>query len=209
MMEEAQSPITVCTVAPPLEVRAFSDLGDVKSYNDTGLDNGQTYYYKVSAISAAGEGPQSNEASATPAAVPSAPQNLTATAYEGGVNLTWLAPSADGGRGIANYTIYRSETSGEGTLLATIGVILNYTDLGLTNGHTYYYTVAAVNSEGEGPRSAEVSAIQLSSASGPRRRRCEPADKPELDGPSTTGERDNQLYCLQGHLLPGGPSWSP
>ena len=38
------------------------------SYNDTGLTNGTTYYYVVSAVNAAGESGNSSEASATPAA---------------------------------------------------------------------------------------------------------------------------------------------
>jgi PKD repeat protein len=43
-----------------------SGLGAVLSCADTGLTNGQIYFYKVSAVNAIGEGPQSNEASATP-----------------------------------------------------------------------------------------------------------------------------------------------
>ena len=39
------------------------------TYTDTTAANGTTYYYKVTAVNALGEGPLSNEASATPAAV--------------------------------------------------------------------------------------------------------------------------------------------
>jgi PKD repeat protein len=47
-----------------------SGLGAVLSCTDTGLTNGQTYFYKVSAVNAIGEGAQSNEASATPVNIP-------------------------------------------------------------------------------------------------------------------------------------------
>lgn len=45
-----------------------SSLGAVLTCTDSGLTNGQAYFYKVSAVNSIGEGPQSNEASATPAA---------------------------------------------------------------------------------------------------------------------------------------------
>jgi len=41
-------------------------LGDVRTYFDSGLINGRTYYYQVSAMNALGEGARSNEVSATP-----------------------------------------------------------------------------------------------------------------------------------------------
>src|SRR5262249_39992889 len=41
-----------------------SGLGAVLSCTDTGLTNGQAYFYKVSAVNAIGEGPQSNQATA-------------------------------------------------------------------------------------------------------------------------------------------------
>ncbi|KAA0002680.1 MAG: fibronectin type III domain-containing protein, partial [Thermoplasmata archaeon] len=45
-------------------------VGNILNYTDTGLDNGETYYYKISALNSMGEGPQSNEVNATPFALP-------------------------------------------------------------------------------------------------------------------------------------------
>ena len=44
------------------------DLGVVTSFVDSGLTNGTTYYYKVSALNANGQGPLSNQAQVTPIA---------------------------------------------------------------------------------------------------------------------------------------------
>ena len=53
--------------------------------------------------------------------------------------------------------IYRASTSGDETLLTTLGPVTSYTDTGLTNGTIYWYQVSAVNEAGEGARSNEVS----------------------------------------------------
>jgi PKD repeat protein len=61
-----------------------SALGAVTSCTDTGLTNGQAYYYKVTAVNAIGEGPQSNEATATPAGSCPAAQLLGNPGFENG-----------------------------------------------------------------------------------------------------------------------------
>jgi len=91
--------------------------------------------------------------------VPSAPQNLQATAGNGQVTLTWSAPASDGGSTITQYKIYRGTSSGGESFFDSVsGTTLTYTNTELTNGVTYYYQVTAVNSVGESPPSNEASA---------------------------------------------------
>src|SRR3989442_1116601 len=90
----------------------YATIGNVTSYTNTGLGSGVTYYYKVSAVNSIGSSALSNEASAKTIAVPTAPQNLQATAAgTGNVTLAWQAPN-NGGSPITNYKIYRSSSSG-------------------------------------------------------------------------------------------------
>jgi titin len=89
---------------------------------------------------------------------------LSATAADSAVSLSWTTPS-DGGSSITGYYIYRGTSSGAESLLTTVGPNTNaYSDTGLSNGASYYYEVAAVNSLGTGPLSTEVQATPSASA---------------------------------------------
>jgi hypothetical protein len=83
-----------------------------------------------------------------------APADLESTPPSPGtILLSWGAVP-----GATSYNIYRSTTSGgEGTTAIATTTSTSYTDTGLTNGPppVYYYKVAAVNSGGVGPQSAE------------------------------------------------------
>src|SRR2546427_796900 len=73
----------------------LTTVGNVTSYTDSGLASGHTYFYKVTAVNGIGTSHQSNEASATTFSIPSAPQNLQATARTGNVTLSWQVPSSN------------------------------------------------------------------------------------------------------------------
>jgi fibronectin type 3 domain-containing protein len=141
------------------------------TYTDTGVTNGTTYYYKVTAVNAVGQSPQSGEASATPqasATVPSAPQGLTAaTGGNGTVKLSWSPPASNGGSAVTGYDVYRGTTPGgeSSTPIATNVTGTSFTNTGLTNGTTYYYKVTALNAVGQSPQSNEASATPQAASS--------------------------------------------
>ena len=140
----------------------------ITGYQDVGLTNGQAYFYKISSVNSVGEGSQSGAVSATPFSVPTIPLSLSATGGNGGTSLAWAAPFSNGGASISRYHIYWSESAtGPWTMIDTLSSGTVYGQSGLTNGHTYYYQVAAVNAAGEGPRTATVFAIPRTVPSSP------------------------------------------
>jgi fibronectin type 3 domain-containing protein len=65
----------------------LTTLGNVTSFDDTAVTNGTTYYYKVSAVNAVGEGSLSNEASATPTQTTSVVTHITSLNGHGQIGL--------------------------------------------------------------------------------------------------------------------------
>lgn len=125
------------------------------AFTDTGLADGATYTYEVTAVDNAGnESARSAQASATTAppdtTPPAPPGSLTATGGTQQVALDW----ADNGEGdLVGYRVYR-----DGALIAS-PTASAYTDTGLADGTTYTYEVAAIDTAGNvSPRSAAVSA---------------------------------------------------
>ena len=128
------------------------------SYLNTGLMNGTAYSYRVAAHNAGGDGPASATVSATPGAVPSAPTNLSATAGNAMVTLSWTAVGT-----ATSYNVYRSTTTNGQTTppLATGVNTPAFVDSPVTNGTPFFYKVTAVNAFGESTRSGEVTATPI------------------------------------------------
>jgi len=85
------------------------------------------------------------------------PTNLTATAGDSQVTLSWTAVD-----GVTSYTVKRSTTSGGTyTTIASDVTDTSYVDTSVTNGITYYYVVVAVTADGESNNSNEASATPV------------------------------------------------
>jgi hypothetical protein len=130
----------------------------VNSYRDTLFEFGKTYLYVVRSVVAAG-GTQIESDDSVPAVVnprdifpPAAPQNLVASVVvppSGApeVDLSWsINPETD----LAGYRVYRSEQQGtRGELLTSVLLLTPaYRDMSVQPGHSYWYTVTAVDRAG-------------------------------------------------------------
>jgi hypothetical protein len=121
----------------------------------TGLTNGVSYTFTVTAHNTAGEGLASAASAAvTPRTIPGQPTNVAATPGSGQASVTFTAPVSDGGAAITSYTV--TSTPGGKTATGAGGPLVV---TGLTNGVSYTFTVTAHNAAGDGPPSGASNAV--------------------------------------------------
>ena len=164
----------------------YSLLGTVTatSYTNTGAKAGTTYYYKVKAVSSAGESAYSNIVSGR-ATVTTLTMGHSSTS--GKPQLTWKAVS-----GAASYRVYRATAKNGAYSVINTTKALTYTNTGAALGTTYYYKVEALNAAGKSMgfsaivegKVAPVLAVGYSSVSG----------KPQLTWKAVPGATEYQVY---------------
>ena len=160
-----------------------------------------TFYFGACVESVSGESDTTNNCSSgvlmnvsSTASVPGPPNGLTATASgQTQVDLSWSAPSDDGG---ANITGYRIEVSTDGSRWSDLvddtgSTITSYSHAGLSADDTRHYRVSAINSAGTSSASnvAQVTTAPAGRATG---------------GPDLAVDN----YNLRANLTPGY-HWSP
>jgi fibronectin type 3 domain-containing protein len=123
---------------------AISTGQTAATYTDTasGLTNGSTYYYKVSANNAAGQcsSSQSSATSARACIIPTVPIGVSAMrSGHTRSTLTWTNSSVT----TTTYNILRSATSGTGYTSVGISTDSPFTDSTASDGTPYYYVLTA------------------------------------------------------------------
>jgi hypothetical protein len=103
-------------------------------------------------------------ASSASQGLPTVPQEFLVVAKPGHLLLTWKPPVSDGGSAITGYNVYRDTAKGGAKpVLATVSPSenLSYEDRAVFEGVPYYYQLSAVNADGEGPITGELSGTAL------------------------------------------------
>ena len=193
---------------------AWTSVGLVTTHTVTGLDNGELHSFEVRAVSARGGG-RAAQIQAAPATKPSAPQELTASASAGRVDLTWSAPTDDGGFDILRYEIRHAKGASvpNDTAWTELELYRTYYFASLDNGEQYSFEVRAVSVQGPGP-AALIQATPGGPPTAPEGLSAAPGDRqavlswsaPENDGGSAV--TDYEVRHAEGATVPANTAWT-
>ena len=145
------SPITGYTVTST--PGGFTGTGTGSPITVSGLTNGTSYTFVVTATNAAGDTSSVPTAAVTPRTTPGAPTSVTAVRGNGQATVSFTAPASNGGAPITSYTV----TSNNG--ITATGTASPIVVTGLTNGTAYTFTVVANNVAGPSAASSASAAV--------------------------------------------------
>jgi fibronectin type 3 domain-containing protein len=144
----------------PWEVQMIASDIAVSSYTDTSaLEANMTYHYRVQAATDRGTGGVATLSVFVPPAPPGFPPGLSVIVARGAVELSWQEPTDTGGDPVDYYRVYRTVPGQDPVLVKDCLYGTTCIDDTVDPDQTYEYTVAAVNSAGEGALSTPVEAF--------------------------------------------------
>ena len=177
----------------------------------SGLTNGTSYTFKVTAANAAGSGPQSAPSPvAIPAAVPGAPTSVQAARGNAKATVSWTPPAQTGGSDIESYTVTASPGGLSCSYLVATPEIDSCKVLDLTNGTSYTFSVVALNDIGTSPSSTSSSAVTpLTTPSAPIGIDAVPgASSADVSWETPSSNGGSSITSYQVTALPGGQTCS-
>ena len=151
--DDGGSPITGYLIQKSTDGSTWTDVATVAdtvlTYTVGSLTKGVSYDFKITAINAIGNSAAPASLSSTAVTVPGALASNGHTPKDLGVELTWTAPTDNGGEAI---TGYRIESSTDGTTWTTVTTLAStarsYLASTPTKGATYNFRVIALNAIG-------------------------------------------------------------
>jgi hypothetical protein len=125
--------------------------GSVVSTTVSGVDNGVAYVFRVDTINRDGTTQSQPSAEVVPSTTPGVPLSGVSVHGDRFADLSWNAPSWNGGNAIAGYRVFdiSADVSTATPLADVSGLSARISDL--SNGTTYIYKVLAYNINGQGP----------------------------------------------------------
>jgi hypothetical protein len=158
------TPVTRYVVTSSPGGASVSVSAEARTATVTGLTNGTTYTFTVTAVNAAGTSAAATSGAVAPATVPAPPAQPTAVAGDGSAVVSWKAPSSTGGSAITGYTV----TSVPGGASATVPAgVTSVTLTGLTNGTSYAFQVVATNAVGASTAATSAAVVPAGPPSAP------------------------------------------
>ena len=194
---------------------AWTSVGLVTTHTVSGLANGALHSFEVRAVNGQGAGPEVRTQE-TPAAVPAAPQGLSAARGDSQVVLRWQAPANNGGSDLVRYEVrHAAGASVPGdTPWTPVGLATTHTVSGLANGALHSFEVRAVNGQGAGPE-VRTQATPVTVPTAPQELSAAPGDSQVVlrwQAPANNGGSDLVRYEVRhaaGASVPGDTPWTP
>jgi len=147
-------PITGYTVTPYDNNVAQTPLmfnSPATSQTITGLTNGTSFTYRVTAVDANGSGPDSDPSGVVVVGAPTKPTGVKVIAGgDGQVTLQWIAPASTNGAPISGNVITATRLLDDVDMTFSVGAVTSATVTQLNNGYAYVFRVVATNSRGNG-----------------------------------------------------------